>query len=86
MQKLVVRILRPLGYERVYLLLCEVADTPFHTQKDELSSHQRAILRLLVGLFFYAIQANILSVYKYVISGTTNLSLENIRCYAVLLC
>ena len=28
-------IIRPLGYERVYLPLCEVADTPFHNQGDE---------------------------------------------------
>ena len=27
---------RPLGYESVYLLLCKVADTPFHIQGDEL--------------------------------------------------
>ena len=27
---------RPLGYERVYLPLCNVADTPFHIQGDEL--------------------------------------------------
>ena len=25
----------PLGYERVYLPLCEKADTPFHIQGDE---------------------------------------------------
>ena len=27
---------RPSGYERVYLPLCEVADTPFHIQGDEM--------------------------------------------------
>ena len=27
-------IIRLLGYERVYLLLCKVADTPFHIQED----------------------------------------------------
>ena len=27
---------RPLGYERVYLPLCKVADTPFHIQEDEM--------------------------------------------------
>ena len=27
---------RPLGYERVSLPLCEVADTPFHIQGDDL--------------------------------------------------
>ena len=27
-------IIRPLGYERVYLPLCKVADTPFHIKKD----------------------------------------------------
>ena len=27
--------LRPLGYERVYLPLCKVADTPFHIQGDD---------------------------------------------------
>ena len=30
------RLSRPLGYERVYLPLCEVADTPFHIQGDDL--------------------------------------------------
>ena len=29
-------IIRHLGYERVYLPLYEVADTPFHIQGDEL--------------------------------------------------
>ena len=29
--------LRPLGYERMYLPLCKVADTPFHIQVDDLS-------------------------------------------------
>ena len=28
---------RPLGYERVYLPLCKVADTPFHIQGDAMS-------------------------------------------------
>ena len=27
---------RPLGYERVYLPLCRVADTPFHIQGDDM--------------------------------------------------
>ena len=26
----------PLGYERVYLPLCKVADTPFHIQGDDM--------------------------------------------------
>ena len=30
-----VRAYRPLGYERVYLPLCEVADTPFRIQGEE---------------------------------------------------
>ena len=29
-------LIRHLGYERVYLPLCQVADTPFHIQGDEL--------------------------------------------------
>ena len=29
-------IIRPLGYERVYLPLSKVADTPFHIQRDKL--------------------------------------------------
>ena len=29
---------RPLGYERVYLPLCKVADTPFHIRGDDLST------------------------------------------------
>ena len=28
---------RPLGYERVYLPFCKVADTPFHIQGDQVS-------------------------------------------------
>ena len=28
---------RPLGYKRVYLPLCTVADTPFHIQGDEIA-------------------------------------------------
>ena len=28
--------IRPLGYERVYLPLCKMADTPFHIQGDDL--------------------------------------------------
>ena len=27
---------RPLGYERVYLPLCKVTDTPFHIQEDDI--------------------------------------------------
>ena len=30
---------RPLGYERVYLPLHKVADTPFHIQRDDISMH-----------------------------------------------
>ena len=30
-------IYRPLGYERVYLTLCKVANTPFHIQGDDTS-------------------------------------------------
>ena len=36
-RKMVV-ILRPLGYERVYLPLYKVADTPFYIQRDDLLS------------------------------------------------
>ena len=31
-------IFRPFRYERVYLPLCKVADTPFHIQGDDLLS------------------------------------------------
>ena len=31
-------ITRPLGYQRVYMPLCKVADTPFHNQMDKLLS------------------------------------------------
>ena len=31
-----INTLRPLGYERVYLTLSKVADTPFHIQGDDL--------------------------------------------------
>ena len=30
-------ILRTIGYEKVYLPLCEVADTPFQIQGDDMS-------------------------------------------------
>ena len=30
----IVAAIRHLGYERVYLLLCEVSNTPFHIQGD----------------------------------------------------
>ena len=30
---------RPLVYERVYLPLCKVADTPFYIQGDDISSY-----------------------------------------------
>ena len=30
-------ILRPIGYEKVYLPLCEVADTPFQIQGVDMS-------------------------------------------------
>ena len=32
-------IKRPLGYERVYMPRCKVADTPFHIQGDEKGFH-----------------------------------------------
>ena len=35
-QTIMYDILRPFVYERVYLSLCEVADTPFHIQGDDL--------------------------------------------------
>ena len=43
-------IYRPLGYERVYLTHCIVADTPFHIQGDELCGHQghSATLQLIL--------------------------------------
>ena len=31
-----IKTIRPFGYEKVYLPLCKVADTPFHIQEDEL--------------------------------------------------
>ena len=39
---------RPLGYERVYLPLHEVADTPFHIQEDEMCSRQSVGLVSLI--------------------------------------
>ena len=44
----IVSIYRFLGYERVYLPLCEVADTPFHIQGDELH-----VACLFIMLFAY---------------------------------
>ena len=42
---------RPLGYERVYLPLCKVADTPFHIQGDEMSDQikQTTIAKIFCG-------------------------------------
>ena len=37
------RIIRPLGYERVYLPLHKVADTPFHIQGDDYIAHRLVI-------------------------------------------
>ena len=34
---------RRLEYERVYLPLCEVADTPFHIQGDEVRAYNQYI-------------------------------------------
>ena len=35
---------RLLGYERVYLSLCEVADTPFHIQGDAMYIHEEPVI------------------------------------------
>ena len=35
-----ISLYRPLGYERVYLTLCKVADTPFHIQGDDMCNQQ----------------------------------------------
>ena len=35
----IISIYRPLEYERVYLPLCKVADTPFHNQGDDILLH-----------------------------------------------
>ena len=37
---------RPLGYERVHLPLCKVADTPFHIQGDDMYSNEVEITNL----------------------------------------
>ena len=34
-------LIRPIGYEMVYLPLCKVADTPFHIQGDGMSTSQK---------------------------------------------
>ena len=39
----VCRINRPLGFERGYLPLCKVADTPFHIQGDKIKRLKTAI-------------------------------------------
>ena len=39
--------IRPLGYERVFLPLCKVADTPFHIQEHDIlcyGKHQQLLL------------------------------------------
>ena len=36
MDSFLAKIYSPLGYERVYLPLCEVADTPFHIPAENL--------------------------------------------------
>ena len=43
----------PLGYERVYLPLCEVADTPFHKQGGDVSypnTHMFDIMVITLGV------------------------------------
>ena len=35
-EEYVLKMHRPFEYERVYLPLCEVADTPFHIQLDDM--------------------------------------------------
>ena len=60
---------RPLGYERVYLPLCKVADTPFHIQGDVIPSlywfvkftpffHQRTWLNEQRMLHYYMLILN----------------------------
>ena len=36
-QRLITQLFRPFGYERVYLPLYKVADTPFHIQGSDFS-------------------------------------------------
>ena len=40
------------GYEKVYLPLCEVADTPFHIQWDELSHCFNAFIKKMVIVIY----------------------------------
>ena len=42
---------RVLGYERVYLPLCKVADTPFHIQGDAVCCHAEVNKQLLLSAF-----------------------------------
>ena len=42
------RIYRPLGYERVYLPLYKVADTPFHTQGDDMCTYMSDNIYLIL--------------------------------------
>ena len=50
--------IRPLGYERVYLPLYKVADTPFHIQRDVLYSVHFLFFDMISSLFRYMQSAN----------------------------
>ena len=51
----------PLGYERVYLPLCKVADTPFHIQGD----HTRKDVRRNNSYWFFNTPPAVLCLLGY---------------------
>ena len=57
-------ITRPLGYERVYLPLHKVADTPFHIQGDVLSSGGQCHLIHLAILMLQKTATSLTHMYK----------------------
>ena len=46
----------PFGYERVYLSLGEVADTPFYIQRDGISSQLNPYSAMVSDLKFYPLE------------------------------
>ena len=42
----IIYLSRPVGYERVYLPLCKVADTPFHIQGDDLDPKTTSLVNI----------------------------------------
>ena len=77
--------IRPLGYERVYLQLFNVADTPFHIQGDELSIQRYGYIfeKPLMQIRWFFFQSGISVVLDVVYRGCTDLTVEDTELEAV---